>query len=198
MATVLAASVVTVSTATAGNTITQTPAQVNALATAPDPTPKVSSGTPVSLEQAFAASEQPGAQTEVYKAPKGMPQPMVVEGEGGGGGNSCWTREQPKTWGWYPFQMNIHQHTTWCAVYGQYLTYRTTYSKVNEDLSTACSWHNDDQWKVDGGVGNWWVNVKSDSYYDCPTSIPWWTNHYYHSITWEYTASGNIYYNGED
>jgi hypothetical protein len=77
----------------------------------------------------------------------------------------------PYVWeGALVYNRRVYQHTVWCAVYGQYQTYRSSWAST---LTGAfCGGDGPAQtWLNSGGNGYSWSNVHSQAPFACDT--PW-------------------------
>jgi hypothetical protein len=163
------------------------PDQANALAFGAAGAPNGGSTVQqVSPAEALAAASVPGTDVEV---PPGLSLDQAVglaptdAGAAGADGAAatlataatyCWSNTMWGQWGIWPYQQRVNDNTYWCAVYGQYITYRSTHVTWS---TTLCDGGDAWSFKINGGVGYSWVQEQSGAHFSCPTAIPWITIH---------------------
>jgi hypothetical protein len=185
--TILLAALVAVPAASAGNgngngsgkARPLDPAVAQALASTPG-----SSGTsavPVSKQEALAAMEQPGA--DVALAPGyATPQLAVAASTG------CTAYQSWRSWGTWPYDQQVYDHTYYCVVTGSHITSRSTSVSTG---GTLCGTESRSNWIVSGGIGYSWMVVHAEARFSCPTVIPWVTIHPTDWLETSYNAWGN-------
>lgn len=148
------------------------PAEVRADFAAGERAPAVLELRRVTVEEAMTKAFPSGRMGEVDKTAAVAPAtvPSTSSSEGDGGGNACWYVALTNGLGIPPYERNHHAATYWCAVYGQYLTYRRTDTRGAPN--GFCSTTGTGSWKMGGGVYHRWVKVHTWSSFSCPT--PWW------------------------
>lgn len=163
-----------------------TPGQVKAEFSANPKGPSVLEFRRVTPEEATTEAFPNGRTGEVEQAAPNDGQAPVsaASSEGSVGGNACWYVALRNSLGVFPYERTHHAATYWCAVYGQYLTYRRT--DTRGDTNGFCSTTGTGSWKMGGGVQYRWVKVHTWSSFSCPT--PWWWS--LHDTLWM-----NIAYN---
>jgi hypothetical protein len=163
-----------------------TPEKVRADFAANEKVPSVVEFRRVTPQEAATKPFPSGRTGQVEKAARPGSEPQLPAGssEGGAGGNACWYVALANGLGIFPYERSHHAATYWCAVYGQYLTYRRT--DTRGDTNGFCSTTGTGSWKMGGGVYNRWVKVHTWSSFSCPT--PWWWS--LHDTLWM-----NIAYN---
>jgi hypothetical protein len=163
-----------------------TPGQVKAEFSANPKGPSVLEFRRVTPEEATTKPFPSGRTGEVEKVATNASQSPVstASSEGSVGGNACWYVALRNSLGVFPYERTHHAATYWCAVYGQYLTYRRT--DTRGDTNGFCSTTDTGSWKMGGGVYYRWVKVHTWSSFSCPT--PWWWS--LHDTLWM-----NIAYN---
>lgn len=150
---------------------TPTPEQVRADFNANAKGPTVLEFRRVTPQEATTTAFPSGRMGEAEAAAeRGSESPLPTSSEGGAGGNACWYVALANGLGVFPYERTHHAATYWCAVYGQYLTYRRT--DTRGDTNGFCSTTGTGSWKMGGGVGYRWVKVHTWSSFSCPT--PWW------------------------
>ena len=87
----------------------------------------------------------------------------------------CYTGTVGQGWGVWPYEIDVYDHTAWCAWYGGSITMRSTTVTTNTAL---CSQNGTYSYLNAGGVGSVFVAWRSGGYFSCPTTIPWITFHY--------------------
>ena len=165
---------------------TPTPEKVRADFSANPKGPTVLEFRRVSPHEAMTKAFPGGRMGEAETATeRGTESPFsAASSEGGAGGNACWYVALANGLGVFPYERTHHAATYWCAVYGQYLTYRRTTTRG--DTNGFCSTTGTGSWKMGGGVYDRWVKVHTWSSFSCPT--PWWWS--LHDTLWM-----NIAYN---
>ena len=156
------------------------PSQAQALAS----TPGQSLGTTISRASkadALAASTQPGAQTEL--AP-GFATPALAIAASTG----CTAWQSGWGWGTWPYDQQVYDHTYYCAVTGDHITFRTTTVTTG---GTLCGTESRNNWIVSGGIGYFWMVVHAEARFACPTVVPWVTLHPTDWLETSYNAWGN-------
>lgn len=169
----------------AGSPQPTTPAQAQALISAPALVASGSVTRSVSPQEALSAASLPGAIVSV--APGLSPAQAVglspavsvststsssivrpigtTTASTACNANAAWYE-----WGTWPYQQRITDTTYWCAVYGDHITYT---SSTTNGSGTLCgtSWTSNQI--ISGGIGfSWFVN-RSSAGFSCPTAIPW-------------------------
>lgn len=119
----------------------------------------------VSLAEARAASNRPGADTEGTLPDTARSLARAYETDA----TTCWYASPTDTWGTWPYNQSVTQNTYWCRKNGL-LSYRSTTITTG---SYFCSSHDPYEFKVAGGVGYTYVVVHRGAYFNCPTAIPW-------------------------
>ena len=156
------------------------PEQAQALASAPG----YSVGTsvvPTTKQEALAAASLPGAQTTLA-AGFATPQQAVTASTGCAAYDSGWH------WGTWPYDQQVTDHTYYCAVTGDRITYRSTTVTAG---GTLCDSESRDNWIVSGGIGYFWMVVHAQSRFSCPTAVPWVNLHPSDWVETSYNAWGN-------
>jgi hypothetical protein len=163
-----------------------TPGQVKSDFAANAQEPSVVEFRRVTPQEAATKAFPSGRIGEVESAAaSGVESPVsAASSEGSVGGNACWYVALRNSLGVFPYERTHHAATYWCAVYGQYLTYRRT--DTRGDTNGFCSTTDTGSWKMGGGVHYRWVKVHTWSSFSCPT--PWWWS--LHDTLWM-----NIAYN---
>jgi hypothetical protein len=181
--TILLAALVAVPAATAGNGHGKArpldPDVAEALISAPG-----SSGTsvvPVSKQEALAAMEQPGAQTSL--APEYATPELAVAAATGCAAYQSW-----RSWGTWPYDQQVYDHTYYCVIVGSRITSRSTSVSTG---GTLCGTESRSNWIVSGGIGYSWMVVHAEARFSCPTVIPWVTIHPTDWLETSYNAWGN-------
>jgi hypothetical protein len=154
--------------------------QAQALASAPGYS-LGTSVTPVSKDEALAAMLQPGANTAL--APEFATAQQAVAASSG-----CASYSSGWHWGTWPYDQSVWDHTFYCAVTGDYITYRST--TVTAD-GTVCGVESKDNWLVSGGIGYFWMVVHAEARFACPTVVPWFSLHPTDWLETAYNAWGN-------
>jgi hypothetical protein len=122
-------------------------------------------GTPISIEEAVRSGSAPGAVTEgQLSTTSGVVTPL--SSEGGARGNGCWYVETSRSRGLWVYHREMVMATTWCAVYGSYITYRRT--NVVGRTSEVCWGRSTSRLKISGGAGYRWVKVHGAASFRCP------------------------------
>jgi hypothetical protein len=156
------------------------PAEAQALASAPGAS-LGTTVTPVSKQDALAASQLPGATTVV--APGFASTTAAVAASTG-----CASYRSGWSWGIWPYDQLVYDHTYYCAVTGQYLTYRSTVVTAG---GTLCGVESRDDWITSGGIGYFWMVVHAQARFSCPTAIPYVSLHPTDWLETAYNAWGN-------
>jgi hypothetical protein len=169
---------------------TPTPEKVRADFVANKKGPTVLEFRRVTAEEAMTNAFPSGRMGEAERAAEPVLESpfATASSEGGAGGNACWYLALANGLGVFPYARTHHAATYWCAVYGQYLTYRRT--DTRGDTNGFCSTTGTGNWKMGGGVYYRWVKVHTWSSFSCPT--PWWWS--LHDTLWmniAYNAWGN-------
>jgi hypothetical protein len=162
------------------------PAEAEALLTAPAAIPSGETATAVSPEVALAASTQPGTEisTESGSTPAeavGLPAQTGTSSDFGllASFIMCWADRAWWQWGTWPYEQRITNTTFWCAAYGSHITYSATTVTTS---GTLCSTN----WRADqligGGVGFHGMTIRASAGFACPTVIPWLTLHPTHYL----------------
>ena len=167
-----------------------TPEKVRADFVANERGPTVLEFRRVTAQEAMTKTFPSGRMGEGERAtPRDGASPLAADStEGVAGGNACWYLALANGLGVFPYERTHHAATYWCAVYGQYLTYRRT--DTRGDTNGFCSTTGTGNWKMGGGVYYRWVKVHTWSSFSCPT--PWWWS--LHDTLWmniAYNAWGN-------
>ena len=197
----IAALVVLVPMASAGDPQPLAPDQAQALVTGPSPVSATSLTRRASPQEALAAASIPGATTTV--AP-GMTLSQAAGVVGPIGGTltttsplvkpaaadsvACESNVSGWHWGIWPYDQNITDTTYWCAVYGVAITYRTT-SVTATGTFCGTSWTSSAL--ISGGIGANWFTMRASAGWSCPTDIPWITLHPSHYLDTSHNAWGN-------
>jgi hypothetical protein len=165
---------------------TPTPEEVRADFSANEKGPTVLEFRRVTPQEAMTKAFPSGRMGEAEnETERGLASPFAADStEGSAGGNACWYLALANGLGIFPYERTHHAATYWCAVYGQYLTYRRT--DTRGDTNGFCSTTGTGSWKMGGGVYERWVKVHTWSSFSCPT--PWWWS--LHDTLWM-----NIAYN---
>lgn len=137
--------------------------------------------TPVSKQDAIAAAQLPGASTVV--APGFASTTAAVAASSG-----CASYQSGWRWGTWPYDQEVYDHTYYCAITGQYITYRSTVVTVD---GTLCSAESRDDWITSGGIGYFWMVVHAQARFSCPTAIPYVSLHPTDWLETAYNAWGN-------
>lgn len=182
--TLLLAAALVVPTAQAGNGNGKAkpldPSQAQALASAPGS----SLGTTVSSASkldALNASTQSGAQTELAPG-------FATPAEAIAASTGCTSWQSAWGWGTWPYDQQVYDHTYYCAVTGDHITYRSTTVTTG---GTLCGTESRDNWIVSGGIGYFWMVVHAQARFSCPTVVPWVTLHPTDWLETSYNAWGN-------
>jgi hypothetical protein len=100
---------------------------------------------------------------------------------------ACWVITWKHGRGAWPYNRNVHQRTTWCGN-GSKVTYRSSIDWPSHGPACYVEW-GPRTYRVGGGVGTFYVDVKSDIGYGC-TFVAF----DLHDIVWmtiRYNANGN-------
>jgi hypothetical protein len=135
----------------------------------------------VSASTAAAASQQPGAKVEVAPG-------FSSAATAAAAANACFSWHSGWHWGTWPYNQNIDEYTYYCAVYGQYITMRSTNVTAGGAL---CGVESTDNWIKSGGIGYFWMVVHAQARFSCPTAIPWIHVHPTDWLETSYNAWGN-------
>ena len=155
-------------------------AQAQVLASAPGASLGTTIG-PASPLDALAAASQPGAQTEL--APGFATPAQAIAASTG-----CASYQSGWGWGTWPYDQQVYDHTYYCAVIGDHITYRSTTVTTG---GTLCGTESRDNWIVSGGIGYFWMVVHAQARFACPTVVPWVTLHPTDWLETSYNAWGN-------
>jgi hypothetical protein len=156
------------------------PNEAQALASAPGQSLQTSI-SPVSKLDALAASTQPGAQIEL--APGFATPAQAIAASTG-----CTAWQSGWGWGTWPYDQQVYDHTYYCAVTGDHITFRTTTVTTG---GTLCGTESRTNWIVSGGIGYFWMVVHAQARFSCPTVVPWVTLHPTDWLETSYNAWGN-------
>ena len=140
----------------------------------------------ISPEEAFAASQLAGAETEFF-SPALAADSATGTAAVATATSTCWYITWNHSHGTWPYDQHISLHTSWCGN-GSWITSRSSWTSHDE---TLCDGHDAYTHKILGGVGYSSVTVEGGAYFSCPTTIPWIT---IHTHVWEqikYTAWGS-------
>lgn len=137
--------------------------------------------TPASKQEALGAAQLPGASTTV--APGFQSATAAVDASTG-----CASYRSGWRWGTWPYDQLVYEHTYYCAVTGQYITYRSTVVTAG---GTLCSAESRDNWITSGGIGYFWMVVHAEVRFSCPTAIPYVSLHPTDWLETSYNAWGN-------
>jgi hypothetical protein len=100
----------------------------------------------------------------------------------------CYSGTVQRTWGTWPYQQVVTDHTYWCGPRGGNLTYRSTNVTHNGSL---CNGSGDYSFRLSGGVGTPNVTVEAGAYFNCPTTIPFVSINKHRWIQTMYTSYGD-------
>jgi hypothetical protein len=105
-------------------------------------------------------------------------------------GQVCWFIDSLwSSWGTWPYGKTVREWRSWCAQYvGGPQTYRQTQVHVGTVICVSPSRY---QLLISGGNGYRWSDVRTGAYFDCQTSIPWFTLHYNHWQQWSCNTQGH-------
>jgi hypothetical protein len=171
---------VAVPTASAGHSKPLDPSAAQALASSPGE----SLGTttvPVSKQEALSASQLPGATTAVAAGFSSTAAAVAAA-------SGCAAYQSGWRWGTWPYDQEVYDHTYYCAVTGQSITYRSTVVTIG---GTLCSSESRDNWVTSGGIGYFWMVVHAQARFSCPTAIPYISLHPTDWLETSYPAWGN-------
>jgi hypothetical protein len=155
-------------------------AQAQTLASAPGASLGTTAGA-ASPRDALAAASQPGAQTQL--APGFATPAQAIAASTG-----CASYQSGWGWGTWPYDQQVYDHTYYCAVTGDHITYRSTTVTTG---GTLCGTESRDNWIVSGGIGYFWMVVHAQARFSCPTAVPWVTLHPTDWLETSYNAWGN-------
>lgn len=135
---------------------------------------------PVTKQEAAAAAAQSGAVTQ---AAPGFASPTAALAAA----NACFSWSSGWSWGTWPYSQHITDLTYYCAVYGSYITWRSTTVQASSPLC-GVDWA--DSPIISGGIGFFWMTVQATASFSCPILglVP------YHKVDWlrtAYNAWGN-------
>jgi len=156
------------------------PAEAQTLAAAPGAS-LGTTVTPASNQDALAAAQLPGATT--LAAPGFATTTAAVAASTG-----CAAYQSGWGWGTWPYDQQVYDHTYYCAVAGQYITYRSTVVTAG---GTLCGAESRDNWITSGGIGYSWMVVHAQVRFSCPTAIPFINLHPTDWLETAYNAWGN-------
>jgi hypothetical protein len=137
--------------------------------------------TAISKDDALAASRQAGAQTEVASGFATTQQAIAAS-------TGCASYQSGWGWGTWPYDQQVYDHTYYCAVTGDHITYRSTTVTTG---GTLCGTESRNNWIVSGGIGSFWMVVHAEARFSCPTVVPWVTLHPTDWLETSYNAWGN-------
>jgi hypothetical protein len=137
--------------------------------------------TAISKDDALAASRQAGAQTEVASGFATTQQAIAAS-------TGCASYQSGWGWGTWPYDQQVYDHTYYCAVTGDHITYRSTTVTTG---GTLCGTESRNNWIVSGGIGYFWMVVHAEARFSCPTVVPWVTLHPTDWLETSYNAWGN-------
>jgi len=193
------AGVALVPIAAAGDPQPATPAQAQALISAPSPVMSGSTSRTVSAQEAFAAASLPGATVSIapglslVQAVGLSPAGSISTGAAASTSTSspvvkpigttlaataCSSNAQWTEWGLWPYQQRITDTTYWCAVYGDHITYT---SSTTNGSGTLCSTGWTSSQTISGGIGYSWFVNRASAGFSCPTAVPWLSLHPSHN-----------------
>jgi hypothetical protein len=135
----------------------------------------------VSRSAALAAAQQPGASTELAAG-------FTSAAAAAAAANACFSWHSGWHWGIWPYEQRIDEYTYYCAVYGQYITMRSTSVAAG---GTLCGSESRDSWIKSGGIGYFWMVVHAQARFSCPTVVPWVSLHPTDWLETSYNAWGN-------
>jgi hypothetical protein len=180
LTTMLLAAVVAAPAASAGKAKPLAPDQAQTLAA----TPGASLGTsvtPVSKQEALSAAALPGASTALAGGYTSAAAAVAAA-------TGCASYQSGWRWGTWPYDQEVYDHTYYCAVTGQSITYRSTTVTVG---GTLCGAESRDNWITSGGIGYFWMVVHAQARFSCPTAIPYVSLHPTDWLETSYNAWGN-------
>ena len=137
--------------------------------------------TPVSKQEALGAAQLPDASTAI--AAGFQSAAAAVDASTG-----CASYRSGWRWGTWPYDQLVYEHTYYCAVTGQYITYRSTVVTAG---GTLCSAESRDNWITSGGIGYFWMVVHAEVRFSCPTAVPYVSLHPTDWLETSYNAWGN-------
>jgi hypothetical protein len=164
------------------------PEEAQALAAAAPDHAAQASVRRASVGEARAAAQQPGAVTEGSLDTE-APSVLGARSLARATATYCWSGQVSMQWGTWPYDQHVYDHTYWCAVYGSYITYRSTNVTHGSNL---CSGSGDYSFRISGGVGYSSVTIEAGAYFNCPTTIPWININRHDWLHDKYTAWGGI------
>jgi len=197
---VIAALVLLVPMASAGDPQPLAPDQAQALISAASPVAATSVTRRVSPQEALAATSAPGALTSVaagmtlaqavglaptdgpVRSTSAMARPAKAAYYG------CESNQSGWHWGLWPYDQNITDTTYWCAIYGSSITFRTTTVTAT---GTLCGTSWTASALISGGIGYSWFTMRASAGWSCPSDIPWITWHPSHYLDTAHNAWGN-------
>jgi hypothetical protein len=135
----------------------------------------------VPASAAVAASQEPGARVEVAPG-------FSSAATAAAAANACFSWHSGWHWGTWPYNQSIDEYTYYCAVYGQYITMRSTNVTAGGAL---CGVESRDNWITSGGIGYFWMVVHAQARFSCPTVVPWIHVHPTDWLETSYNAWGN-------
>jgi hypothetical protein len=86
----------------------------------------------------------------------------------------CWSDDMSASFGWWPYEQNLHQTAYWCAVFDDHIT---AYSVTTYATGSLCGTSWAQSQFISGGVGYSWFTIQSLAGWNCPTAVPWITLH---------------------
>lgn len=101
----------------------------------------------------------------------------------------CWFWTLAVQWSVWPLQGRISQDTTWCSMYYRYMSYRSTHLRLG---STLCGKGNAQVYKIMGGIGDWYTDVRGAGTFWCP--IKYVSPQFDEWVDGRYTAGGGADY----
>ena len=178
------AAIVLVPTAAAGGPKPASPADAQALVSAPAVVASGSSSRAVSAQEALAAASRPGAVVSLapgLTAAQAVGLAPTVSTSASSSTaqrtiqrraayTACSANAQWYEWGTWPYQQRITDTTYWCAVYGDHITYT---SSTTNGSGTLCSTSWTSAQIISGGIGYSWFVNRASAGFSCPTAIPW-------------------------
>jgi hypothetical protein len=157
------------------------PDQANALASAPGD-PAVVSVHPVTKKEALSQSQGPGWVTDVPVETAATTTATAAATE------YCASGTVYKNWGLWPYGRSVTDHTYWCYVYNNRITYRSTY--VTTGGGPLCGGHDQYNFRISGGTGYRYVFIEAGAYFGCTSTIG--TLNYHQWLHDEYDVFGQI------
>ncbi len=92
------------------------------------------------------------------------------------------------SWGTWPYDHAVYDHTYFCYLLGSYITSHST-TVTTETTLCGTEWR--DHFVYSGGDGYFWVTIQAEAGFACPTAIPWITIHTSSWLRTAYNAWGN-------